>query len=177
MLTIFNNLKPFFEDNYRRIHVREYAKLMKLSPPTASKYLEKYHKMKLLQKETEFRHNFYFADRENELFIDISRVYWKNKFKPLTKEIKKRAFNPIIILFGSLAKAEVLKESDVDIAVFGAKVGINIEKFERMFKREIQIFEYSEISSVKNRKLLYNILNGYQMSGRWTGELVSRKGL
>lgn len=48
MLDIINNLKPFFEDCYRRINVREYSRLMKISPPTASKLLSKYHKLNLL---------------------------------------------------------------------------------------------------------------------------------
>ena len=53
MLKIIYILKPFFEDNYRRINVREYARLQKISPPTASKILEQMHKEKLLKKETE----------------------------------------------------------------------------------------------------------------------------
>ncbi len=31
MLKIINNLKPFIEDNYRRISVREYARIQKIS--------------------------------------------------------------------------------------------------------------------------------------------------
>ncbi len=42
MLKIFNDLKPFFEDNYGRIHVRGYAALVKVSPPTASGMLKKF---------------------------------------------------------------------------------------------------------------------------------------
>ena len=33
---------PFFQDCYRRINVREYSRLMKISPPTASKLLSSY---------------------------------------------------------------------------------------------------------------------------------------
>ena len=51
MLTIFNNLKPFFEDNYRRISVREYARIIKISPPSASKLLNNLEKEGLLTKE------------------------------------------------------------------------------------------------------------------------------
>ena len=48
MLKIINNLKPFFEDCYRRINIREYSRLMKISPPTASKLLYKFNKEGLL---------------------------------------------------------------------------------------------------------------------------------
>ena len=51
MLKIINDLRPFFEDCYRRVNVREYAKIMHISPPTASKILDSYHHENLLCKE------------------------------------------------------------------------------------------------------------------------------
>ena len=39
MLEIFNTLAYFFEDNYVKISVREFAKFKKISPPHASKLL------------------------------------------------------------------------------------------------------------------------------------------
>lgn len=53
MLKIFNNLEPFFENNYKRINVREYARLKKISPPTASKLLSELQKEDLLEREDE----------------------------------------------------------------------------------------------------------------------------
>jgi len=50
MLKIINNLKPFIEDNYREINVREYARLNKISPPTASKLLNYYKTQEILRK-------------------------------------------------------------------------------------------------------------------------------
>ena len=48
MLNIINNLRPFIEDCYRRINVREYARLTKISPPTASKILSEFNQEGLL---------------------------------------------------------------------------------------------------------------------------------
>ena len=53
MLEIINNLAPFFEDCYRRISVREYSKIIKVSPPTASKILMEYYKEGLLKRQEE----------------------------------------------------------------------------------------------------------------------------
>lgn len=50
MLKIINDLTPFFEDCYREISVREYARIMSISPPTASKLLSYYCSEKLLVK-------------------------------------------------------------------------------------------------------------------------------
>ena len=51
MLEIFNKLKPFFEDNYKRISVREYARMQNISPPNASQLLNNLEKEGLLKKE------------------------------------------------------------------------------------------------------------------------------
>jgi DNA-binding transcriptional ArsR family regulator len=122
MLKIINDLGPFFDDCYRRISVREYARIREISPPTASKLLEEYRKAGLLKKEEERRFFYYFADKGSDLFIDLSRMYWKIIFQDagLTGLLEGRFANSVIILFGSLSKAEAKPDSDVDIAVFGS---------------------------------------------------------
>src|SRR3989344_5320006 len=107
MLKIFNNLGPFFEDNYRRMNVREYARLMKISPPSASKLLSKYEKESLLNREEEKRYIYYYANKDNNLFVFLSRIYWYQKMKELISYMEREFADPVIILFGSFAKAEV----------------------------------------------------------------------
>src|SRR3989344_3668436 len=99
MLDIINNLSPFFEDCYRRIGVREYAKIAKISPPTASKLLESYHKEGLLKKEKYRNYIFFYANRENKPFIDMSRIYWSYNLKELVNFIEEKISNPALILF------------------------------------------------------------------------------
>ena len=81
MLKIFNDLVQFFEDNYRRINVREYARIQHISPPTASKLLDEFYKDGLLKKEEEKNYILYFANKENRIFIDLQRIYWHLKIK------------------------------------------------------------------------------------------------
>ena len=81
MLQIINILKPFFEDCYRRINVREYGRIIKVSPPTASKILKNFEKEKILKKEREDPYLYYYANKDSDLFIDLSRIYWKSKLK------------------------------------------------------------------------------------------------
>ena len=170
MLKTINALKPFFEDCYRRINVREYARIKKISPPTASKLLEEYKKQGLLKKEEEKQYFYYFADKESELFIDLSRIHWKTKFENtgLIKLFKGEFLNPITILFGSLSKAEVKEDSDIDLAIFTVtKKNINLKEYEKKLKRKIQLFVFENREGVKNAELLNNILNGYKIGGSW----------
>jgi len=79
MLKIINDLVLFFKDHSRKINVREYARLMKISPPTASKLLEDYRKEGLLLKE-EFRNFiFYSANSKNADFKDLEKIFLRKK--------------------------------------------------------------------------------------------------
>jgi len=170
MLNIINALKPFFEDNYRRINVREYARLQKISPPTASKLLEKFHKEGLLTKEKEKQYIYYFSNKDSMDFFDLSRMYWRTVLeKTGVIQLLEREFpGSLIILFGSLSKAEAKIDSDIDIAIFApSKKEINAEKFKKELGRELQIFIFAAKESVKNKELLNNILNGYRVGGNW----------
>jgi Mn-dependent DtxR family transcriptional regulator len=111
MLKIFNDLSPFFKDNYERIHIREYARIRKISPPTASKRLNQLNKQGLLNKEEERNIIFYYANKDSKEFIDLSRIYWRQQLtkKGLIKHLTKELINPLIILFGSFSKVEIKK--------------------------------------------------------------------
>lgn len=97
MLKIFNNLQPFFEDNYRQIHVREYASILNITPPTASKLLEEYHAEGLLKKRIDKRHNIYITNRESKLFKNIQQSYWQEKLTPLISYLNTKFLSATII--------------------------------------------------------------------------------
>jgi len=165
MLEIINELSPFFEDCYRRINVREYAKLIKKSPPTASSILNKYHKLGLLEKQQDRIYLFFYANKNNKDLIDLSKIYWRHKLNKLILKIKENTINPTIILFGSLSKAEVTQASDVDIAIISNKKDINIKQIELELSRKIELFWFKSLKEINN-ELLINIINGYVLEGR-----------
>jgi predicted nucleotidyltransferase len=170
MLKIFNDLEPFFKDNYRQISVREYARIKKVSPPTASTLLNKFSKEGLLQKEKDRNYIFYSTNIESRVFITLSQAYWYMQFKKigLLEYLDKKLIDPTIVLFGSFSKAEVHPESDIDLAVFTiSENSVNLSKFEGKLKREIQLFIFSKKEDIKNKHLLNNILKGFTLFGSW----------
>lgn len=168
MLDIFNSLKPFFEDNYRRVGVREYARFAKISPPSASTLLSSLAKQGLLKHTEERRYIFYWANRESQLFVNLSRSYWGERLKEFVNYANQQFISPVIILFGSLAKAEAKQDSDIDIAVFTAsKRPLDLSLFEKKLKRKIQIFVFKSRADVGSEELLNNILNGTMLAGAW----------
>jgi predicted nucleotidyltransferase len=166
MLNIINNLKPFIEDCYRRISVREYSRLMKISPPTASKILFELNKEGLLLIEKDRNYIFYYANKNNKIFVDLSRIYWNLKLNNLVDFFYKNLTNPTIILFGSISKAETKNDSDIDICIIGHKKKLDIKDFENNLKRKIQLFFFISIDDIKNKELANNIINGYILEGR-----------
>jgi len=166
MLNIINSLMPFFEDCYRRINVREYSRLRKSSPPTASKILFELNKEGLLLIEKDRNYIFYYANKNNKIFVDLSRIYWNLRLDNLVDFLNKNLTNPTIILFGSLSKSETKEDSDIDLCVMGHKKELNLKNFEDNLKRKIQLFFFSSIEDIKNKELANNIINGYILNGR-----------
>lgn len=170
MLKIFNDLRPFFEDCYRRVNIREYARIMKISPPHASKSLSEYEREGLLSMERERRYVFFYASKESRLFKGLSVLYWLRKLQDsgLLDVLEKETAEPLIILYGSFSKAEVNKDSDIDIAVFTPTPKTpNVSDFEKKLGRRIDLRVYGNTNDVEGEELLNNIRNGFIISGGW----------
>lgn len=170
MLKILNDLEPFFKDSYRRIGVREYAKIRKISPPTASTTLAALQKEGLLNREEERNYHLFSANVNNRLFLQLSQAYYSQHLKEagLVDYLQKDLINPVIILFGSFAKAEINQNSDIDIAIFtSSQREISLETYDKKLGRHIQLFIFKNKESVKNKDLLNNIHNGVIVAGEW----------
>lgn len=165
-------LKLFLENPQVKYHIREVARLLKISPMTARKELIKLSKKGLLTAKKERMYIVYSADTESEefrlnaMFYMIKKLHNTGVLSCIEIELKPEA----IVLFGSVAKGEYSPKSDIDIFVISEiKKKINLEKFEIKLGRKIQLFiyTYKEFESMKsrNKELLNNILNGIVLSG------------
>ncbi len=170
MLKIFNELEPFFNDNYRRISVREYARMTNISPPSASSLLNKMHAEGLLIKEEEKKYLFFAANKESSLFIQLCRSYWYIQLKKsgLMGYLQKELVNPLIILFGSLSRAETTPTSDIDLAIIKSKAKkLELGHFEQKMRRRIQIMFFDGLDHKDKKELKINVLNGFVLAGGW----------
>jgi predicted nucleotidyltransferase len=166
MLKLFNNLAPFFEDNYRRINVREYAKLLHVSPPTASKLLEQYLNEELLIREKDRIYLYYSANKDSPILARLSHIYWLQRLNDLQIHLERTLVDPTIILFGSLSKCEAKQDSDIDLAIISAtSKSPDLGAYEKQLKRKIHLIRYDNWESVP-KNIFKNIINGVVMSGR-----------
>lgn len=157
------------DDTYRELGVREYARELGVSAPTASKILAAYLEEGILKRREERRYLLYSPDREHEVFMDIARLYWKQKLidSGLIAHIDEVCIAPAIILFGSLTKGQARQHSDFDLAVVTlSKKTIDVEKWERRLKRPIQILMFKDMNHIPEH-LFSSIISGQRISGWW----------
>ncbi len=166
-------LEFFIKEPEREFHVREIAKILKKSPTTISKYLKEYKTKKLLLSSKRLNHLLFKANTESAQFKQLKLNYNLNILKEsgLINYLSEQFNHPeAIVLFGSFAKAENNKNSDIDILVVSElKKEINLEKFRKKLGSEIQLFVHSskEIQRMKksNKELLNNFINGIIIYG------------
>lgn len=170
MFKELNTLKVFFEDPEREFNVREYARLLKISPATASKSLQLMAKKSLLSVRRERMLILYKANLESELYRDLKIFYNLQKIKAsgLINELNDFYLKPVIVLFGSCAYGFDVKESDCDMLIISEKVDDFpwIKKYEQKLKRKLQFFVVKSIKDLKNEHLINNILNGVNIQGK-----------
>ncbi|MEK6844657.1 MAG: nucleotidyltransferase domain-containing protein [Nanoarchaeota archaeon] len=153
----------------RRLNLSEIAKNLKVSVSAVSKAVPLIEKLGLIKIEKDKKMNLtkVFFNRDNYKAMQLKRVenlkqiYESNLADFLEDEFK----GGTAILFGSYSRGDDTFESDVDIAVVGIKnKSLNLEKFETILKRKININFYSSFKKI-HAHLKNNLLNGIILSG------------
>ena len=89
---------------------------------------------------------------------------FKIKETGVIEYIKNKTLPSSIVLFGSCAKGEYKKNSDIDIFVEAQETRLDISKFEKILKRNINLLFEKELMNL-SAELRNNILNGIILYG------------
>lgn len=153
----------FFVNPNSTLRVREIERTLKLPLPSIIKYCKELKEEKTLTTIKTGNVVFYTANKTSETFLlekklhNIKSLYTSGLIDFLRVELS----NPALIVFGSYSKGEDTEESDIDLYIeTPSKKEINLNKFERLLKRKIQVFRQRNISEIKNKNLSNNIVNG-----------------
>jgi len=169
MFKELNILELFFESPNREFNVREIARILKISPATASSKLKKFAKEDLLKEKYERNLIIYKANLENDRYKDLKVYYNIKKIKDsgIIEELNKFYLKPTIVLFGSASFGMDTEDSDIDFVVLSEKKKkfTEIEKYQKILNRRLQLFILSDIKELKNEHLVNNVLNGIVIQG------------
>jgi len=153
----------FFVNPGSRLRVREIERVLKIPLPSVIRYCKELKKEGILTTIKIGNVFFYTADRTNENFLIEKKLYnIKSLYNSgLVEFLKINLNNPAIIVFGSYSRGEDMETSDIDLYIETlSKKELNLEKFEKILKRKIQIFRHASLNEIRNVNLANNILNG-----------------
>ena len=163
-------LRLFFEEPSREFNVREVARLLKISPATASKKLKSLVKEGVLKERKERILNLYKANLEDELYRDLKIFYNMRKLKEsgLVDALNKFYLKPTIVMFGSCAYGIDTETSDFDLLIISEKTKEfpEVKKFEKNLNRKLQLFVVKKIKDLRSKHLINNILNSITIQGK-----------
>lgn len=158
----------FFRNPTAQLRVRHIERIVKVPLPAAIRYAKELEEEGVLKKSIVSEVTTYSADRTSPVFLFKKRLFNLEQLQTegLLDFLKQELSNPPLILFGSYARGEDTETSDVDIYIeTPAKETLNVAAFEKKLERKIQLFPYPSLSSVNNKQLANNILNGIILNG------------
>lgn len=163
----FIKFTEFFLTNpYKEVYIRELAKKLKISPFATKKYADILVKERLILEERRANLRYLKANISNLFYKHLKISY---NMRQLLKSgiidfLKNNIANiTSIVLFGSLAKGEDNKESDIDILIIGKQKYIDLDSFENKLNKEITLhfFSWSEWNekAKEDHPFYYEIIN------------------
>ncbi len=168
MKNLKNKIKNYFLDNpLKRMRVRQIERELRVPLPSVIRYTKELVKENLLKVENISNVRLFSADRASVEYIFEKKIHNLRKIKDsnLMPYLKNELSNPLIILFGSFGKGEDLPESDIDLFIQTNKKEVNLQKYQKILGKNIQIFLFKDISLIKNKHLANNIINGTVLNG------------
>ena len=161
-------LRLFFEGPMERLHLREIARRVGLSATGAMKILAALEKEGLLKKERDMNTLRYQGNYENEKFKALKKslnFYALYSCGLISKIADFYNAPEAIILFGSYAKGEDTKESDIDLAIVSTRKGLpSLSAHELTLKRKISI-HVIECIKTSEKEFINTLANGVVLYG------------
>jgi len=159
-------LSLFFDSPQSNFYIRDIGRKLKLAVTSVTNYLIELTKDGFLIKTEKGLYPSYKANRDYENFTFYKKIHNLIKIRDssLINYIEDNFLPNSIILFGSYSRGEDIETSDIDIFVESKGGKINVEKYEKMLNRKINIF-FEDAFNKLSKELKNNIINGIKLDG------------
>lgn len=159
-------LQVFFNWPRKDFQMREISRLVKISQPSVINHLNFLLKEGFILKEKKGIYPTFKANRDNELFKLYKKLDLLIRLQDtsLINYIYDNCLPSVIILFGSASKGEDTEESDIDLFVNAPQKKLNLDKYEKLLHRGINVFYEGNVSRLTN-EFRNNLVNGIVLKG------------
>jgi predicted nucleotidyltransferase len=164
-------LKLIFENSpMKEWHFEEIVREAKVTRAVANKWLRKYVKQGIIKRQKKKgRFPVYSAGKDNVAYQSHKRVHGLRKLydSGLVEELLKLPGAKTIIIFGSIARGDWYKESDIDIFVLGGESPENLRNVHAKAHKLIEVHHFNdikELNTIRNDFLL-NVIDGHLIKG------------
>lgn len=157
----------FFNESLRRWHFEDIRKETNISRERVNFFLKKLIKEKfILRIKPRGKMPYYIANTDFYHFRSEKRIHGLKMLEPLFEHINSLKNIKTAILFGSFARGDWNKSSDIDLFIYGDVEDFEKGLLETKLKREIQLFNFKDSKRIKeelDERLIPNILKGFNI--------------
>lgn len=146
--------------------MRELSRRVKLAQISIINHLNALLKEGLIIKEDVGIYPSFKANRDNEEFklLKKQNLAWRIYETKLIEYLDNKIKPNCIVLFGSCVRGEDNEESDIDLFIHADETKLELEKYEKILKRKINLLFEPNIKSL-SKELLNNLANGQILYG------------
>lgn len=162
-------LKLFFEEPTREWHFEEVLKTARISRSKAVAWLRLFVKEELIIRvKKKNQMPFYLSNHQSPAYRNKKKIYalecfYRSGFLNHLSSLKAKS----VIIFGSFARSDWYKNSDIDLFVYGDPEGLNVAKYELALHHPIEVFacqNKKELAKMGSA-LMRNIIKGNLIKG------------
>jgi len=162
---VYNIAGVFFNEPTKPHYLIEISRKSELAHTSVKKYLDDLKKDRLIKESIEKKGKrhfpIYIADIKSPSYKKHKKMYniMSIKKSGVIEFLKDKLMPKSIVLFGSYANGDDIEDSDIDIFAEAKKQNVDLNKFERILKRKIEI-HFNENFNNYPKELKNNIING-----------------
>lgn len=172
--SMYKTLEVFFRNPNKNYYLSDISREIGIAHTSVKKNLDELVNkniiIKVVEKKKSREFPFYKANIESKEFKKYKIIFNIISIKEsgLVEFIEDKIMPKSIVLFGSYSRGEDDETSDIDLFVQGKKEDFNLEKFEKILRRRIEIHFNERFLSFSN-ELKNNIINGIVLNGYLEG--------
>jgi len=157
-------LEIFFQEPTKIHFIKEISRKIGVAPTSIRRNISELFEENLIIPKKSSPFDGYVANRDCERFIFLKRVYNFGSLEKLKIYLEKSFYPTLAVVFGSYSLGEDIENSDLDLLIVSKIKKIDLKKFEKELKREVNILVIDSLNKLE-QPILNKVYNGFVICG------------